>query len=88
MTENIVVLFKKSVSKITAIAFLGSAMIFSTAASAETAAEASIPVDVLKSQDAESALGEADPAFRMIFNKLCNTRITLIDNNWKLFVYQ
>ncbi len=69
MTENIVVLFKKSVSKITAIAFLGSAMIFSTAASAEESADASIPVDVLKSQAAESALGEADPAFRMIFKK-------------------
>ncbi len=68
MTDNIVVLFRKSVSKITAIAFLGSAMIFSTAASAEAAAEASIPLDVLKSQAAESALGEADPAFKMIFN--------------------
>jgi murein DD-endopeptidase MepM/ murein hydrolase activator NlpD len=67
MTENIVVLFRKSVSKITAIALLGSAMIFSTAASAEAAAEASIPVDALKSQAPESALGEADPAFRMIF---------------------
>ena len=66
MTENIIVLFRKSVSKITAIAILGSAMIFSTAASAE-AADSSIPVDVLKSQAAESALGEADPAFRMIF---------------------
>lgn len=68
MTENIVVLFRKTVSKITAVAFLGSAMIFSTAASAEAAADASIPVDVLKSQAAESALGEADPAFKMIFN--------------------
>ncbi|ATW02616.1 peptidase M23 [Sphingorhabdus sp. YGSMI21] len=72
MTENIVVLFKKSVTKITAVALLGSAMIFSTAASAEDAAEAaeaSIPVDVLKSQAAESALGEADPAFKLIFDK-------------------
>ncbi|ASK88624.1 murein DD-endopeptidase MepM [Sphingorhabdus sp. SMR4y] len=69
MTENIVVLFKKSVSKITAVALLGSAMIFSTAASAEEAADASIPVDVLKSQAAESALGESDPAFKLIFDK-------------------
>jgi len=68
MNENIITLFRKSVSKITAIAILGSAMIFSTAASAEAAADSSIPVDVLKSQAAESALGEADPAFRMIFN--------------------
>ena len=69
MTESIVALFQKSVNKITAIAFLGSAMIFSTAASAEESAAASIPVDVLKSQAAESALGESDPAFKMIFNK-------------------
>ncbi|MEH6790249.1 M23 family metallopeptidase [Parasphingorhabdus sp.] len=44
-------------------------MIFSTAASAEASSEASIPVDVLKSQAAESALGESDPAFKMIFEK-------------------
>ena len=43
-------------------------MIFSTAATADAGADASIPVDVLKSQAAESALGEADPAFKMIFN--------------------
>ena len=68
MTENIVALFRKSVRNITAIAFLGSAMIFSTAASAEAASDSSIPVDVLKSQAAESALGEADPAFKMLFD--------------------
>lgn len=65
MTGNITVFIRNSVSKITAIAFLGAAMISSTAASAE---ESSIPVDILKSQAAESALGEADPAFRMLFD--------------------
>ena len=68
MTDSIVVLFRKSVSKITAIAFLGSALMFSATASAEESADASIPVDVLKSHSAKSALGEADPAFKMIFN--------------------
>ncbi|MEO9600025.1 M23 family metallopeptidase [Parasphingorhabdus sp.] len=42
-------------------------MLFSTAASAEEAEEASVPVDVLKSGAADSALGEADPAFKLIF---------------------
>ncbi|MFK7842293.1 MAG: M23 family metallopeptidase [Sphingorhabdus sp.] len=67
MTDSVVVLFRKSVTKLTAIAFLGSAMLFSTAASAEEASASSIPVDVLKSRAAENALGEADPAFKMIF---------------------
>jgi len=43
-------------------------MIFSSAAIAEESADASIPVDVLKSQSADGALGKADPAFKMIFN--------------------
>lgn len=71
MTDNVVSLFQNAVTKITAIAIFGSAMTFSTAASAESADEsaASIPVDVVKGPSAAGALGEADPAFRMIFDK-------------------
>ncbi|OAO04453.1 M23 family metallopeptidase [Parasphingorhabdus sp.] len=68
MTDYIVGFFKRAVRHITAGAFVGSAMIFSSAAIAEESADASIPVDVLKSQSADGALGKADPAFKMIFN--------------------
>ena len=72
MTDNVVDLFQNAVSKITAVAILGSAMTFSTAASAEEAADsaASIPVDPVKGPSAASSvLGEADPAFSLIFDK-------------------
>ena len=71
MTDNVVSLFQKAVSKVTAVAILGSAMAFSTAASAEEAADsAAIPVDPVRGPSAASAvLGEADPAFSLIFDK-------------------
>jgi len=68
MTDNVSSLFQKSVSKVTAVAILGSAMTISTAASAEESAS-SIPVDAVKGPSAAGVLGEADPAFRMIFDK-------------------
>ena len=68
MTDSVVSLFGNAVSKITAVAIFGSAMTFSTAAMAEESA-ASIPVDSLKPPSAAAnVLGEADPAFKMIFN--------------------
>jgi len=68
MTDSVVSLFRNAVSKITAVAIFGSAMTFSTAAMAEESA-ASIPVDSLKPPSAAgNVLGEADPAFKMIFN--------------------
>ena len=70
MTDNVVSLFKNVVSKITAVAILGSAMTFTTAAMAEESSD-SIPVDSLKPPSAASTvLGDADPAFKMIFNHL------------------
>lgn len=66
MTGNVVSLFQKAVSKITAIALIGSAAALTPAAAAEEA-DASVPVDVLKSDTRETVLGKADPAFRMIF---------------------
>ena len=67
MTDKVVDLFNRAVRNITGIAILGSAMIFSTAATAEES-EAGLPVESLKSQSSDSALGKADPAFRLIFN--------------------
>lgn len=74
MTGSVVVLFKKAVSNVTAIAVFGSAMIFSSAAIAEESAagEASIPVDALKSQSGDSVFGDADPAFKMIHKNWSN----------------
>jgi len=66
MTGNVSSLFQKAVRKITAVAIIGSAAALTPAAAAEEA-DASIPVDVLKSDAGEGALGKADPAFRMIF---------------------
>ncbi len=66
MTGIVVSLFQKAVRNVTAIAFFGSVVALTPAAAAEEA-DASIPVDVLKSDAPESALGKADPAFKMIF---------------------
>ena len=66
MTGKVVSLFQKAVSKITAILVIGSVAALTPAAAAEEA-DASVPVDVLKSGSSEGALGKADPAFRMIF---------------------
>ncbi len=69
MTDSIVGFIRRSVRKITTGAFLGSALLVAAPASAEEESDASIPVDVLKNRTAtDSALGEADPAFRMIFD--------------------
>lgn len=68
MTDSVVALFKNAVKKITAISFFGSIMALSTAAYAEDSS-ASIPVDVLKNQS-DSVLGDADPAFRLLFKKM------------------
>jgi len=67
MTGKVVSLFKNAVNKITAIILIGSAAAFAPASAAAEDAEASIPVDVLKSDASEGALGKADPAFKMIF---------------------
>lgn len=66
MTGNVVSLFQKAVCKVTAIALIGSAAALTPAAAAEEA-DASIPVDALKSESGAGALGKADPAFRMLF---------------------
>lgn len=66
MTGKVVSLFQNAVSKVTAIAIIGSAAAFAPAAAAEDSS-ASIPVDVLKSDSSDSVLGKADPAFKMIF---------------------
>lgn len=66
MTGNVSSLFQNAVRKITGVAIIGSAAALTPAAAAEEA-DASIPVDVLKSDASEGALGKADPAFRMIF---------------------
>ena len=67
MTDSVVGLFKNTVKNITGLAILGSAMAFSTAATAEES-DSGFPIESLKSQSSEGALGKADPAFRMIFD--------------------
>lgn len=70
MTDNLIVLFQKTVRQVTTLAFFGAAIALPSAASAENnEADAAIPVDALKSNAAENALGEADPAFKKLFNK-------------------
>lgn len=77
MTDSVVGLFQGVVrnittKNITAVAIFGSAMTFSSTAMAAEAADAdsSLPLDVLKSKSpaSENILGEADPAFRLLFN--------------------
>lgn len=69
MTDSVVGLFQRVVKKITTVAIFGSAMAFSATAMAAEAADSSLPVDALKSNSStENILGEADPAFRLLFN--------------------
>ena len=72
MTDSVVGLFQGAVRKITIGVAFGSAITLSSTAMAASASEsdASIPVDVLKnkSSGSENILGEADPAFRLLFN--------------------
>jgi len=73
MTDSVVCLFEKAVRKVTAVAILGSVMLFAPAAiAAESSSDESIPVDTLKDKSpsgaSQSILGDADPAFRMLFN--------------------
>ncbi|GAA0468368.1 hypothetical protein GCM10009096_06570 [Parasphingorhabdus litoris] len=69
MTDSVVGLFQGVVRKITTVAILGSAISFSSTAIASDA-DSSLPLDVLKekSPSSDNVLGEADPAFRLLFN--------------------
>ncbi len=73
MTDSVVGLYQGVVKKVTAVAILGSAITFSSTAMAADAADAdsSLPLDVLKGKtdSSDNVLGEADPAFRLLFNK-------------------
>lgn len=72
MTDSVVRISKAVVKKITAVAIFGSAMTFSSTAMAAEAAEADagLAVDALRtvSPGSENILGQADPAFRMLFD--------------------
>lgn len=72
MTGSVVCFLKNAVTKVTALTILGSAMTLSTAATAAESdasmPDAGVPVDILKEKSSQSMLGEADPAFRMIFD--------------------
>lgn len=70
MTDSVVGLFHSVVKKVTTVAIFGLAMTFSSTAMAAGAADAGLPVDALKSSSpgSENILGEADPAFRLLFN--------------------
>ncbi|WP_422344137.1 M23 family metallopeptidase [Parasphingorhabdus sp.] len=71
MTDSVVSLFQGVVKKVTTVAILGLAISFSSTAMAAGAADAGLPLDVLKdkSESSDKILGEADPAFRLLFNK-------------------
>ena len=73
MTDSVVGLYPVVVKKITTVAVLGSAMIFSSTAMAADAADANSgnAIDALRSvsQSGENILGQADPAFRLLFDK-------------------
>ncbi len=73
MTDSVVGLFHSVVKNVTTVAILGSAISFSSTALAAEASDAdsSLPLDVLKdkSDGSDKVLGEADPAFRLLFNK-------------------
>ncbi|MEH6756418.1 MAG: M23 family metallopeptidase [Parasphingorhabdus sp.] len=70
MTDSVVGLFQSVVKKVTTVAIFGSAMIFSSTAMAAAADDAGLPVDALKNAASgpDNILGEADPAFRLLFN--------------------
>lgn len=73
MTDSVVVLFKRVVTKITAVAFAASVLTFSPAAlAAESDSGSALPFDPIKDKMAgapsQSILGEEDPAFRLLFN--------------------
>lgn len=68
MTDSVVSISQLIVKKITAVAILGAALSFSSTAMAES--DAGLSVDALKgvSPHSENIMGQADPAFRMLFD--------------------